>query len=76
MQSETTFKTLKVVHVLYRHMAEDDCRHSYSYIVRQALGRNALKNKSDGLAARSQQPTDAAPQEVNLNGNYRDRINS
>ena len=45
VQSETTFKTLKVVNVLYRHMAEEHCDHSYSYIVRQALGRNALKNE-------------------------------
>jgi hypothetical protein len=42
MENETTFKTLKIVNVLYRHMAEEHCRHTYSDIVREALGRKAV----------------------------------
>jgi len=54
LHSDTTFKTLRVVNALYRHMAEKHCHHTYASIVKEAL-----KSKSAGLAAQTQQTTDA-----------------
>jgi hypothetical protein len=53
-QDSTVADTLAVVTALRRHLKEDHCTHSIRYILRESL-----KNKSAGLAAQTQQTTDA-----------------